>query len=226
MPGIPDQPPPAQTPPARPEDVWAALVSEPDTGVSIVDDAGQVIYVNEQAAKIFLDREREHVIGRRLNDLFPEEWVKERMDLFRRISRERHPVALRTLWRGRQIRSTIRPLDRPRNEHCRFLIITRRVSGAEEARVEGYEFIESEVIDLGPLDVLTTRELEVLALLGCGHTVKDVAAIVRRSPRTVEVHRQSIARKLQEADRVRLARIASEAGLQLSDASRQRVRSE
>jgi DNA-binding CsgD family transcriptional regulator len=218
--------PPEATPPIPPGDIWEALVTEPDTGVSIVDDAWTVVFANEQATRIFLDRSPEEVIGRPLKDLFPPEWVAERIELLQRVARERRPVALRTVWRGKQIRSTIRYLERPGDERDRFLVITRRIAGGEEARVEGYEFVESEVIDLGPLDVLTTRELEVLSLLGCGHTVKKVAAIVRRSPRTVEVHRQSIARKLQEADRVRLARIASEAGLQISDASRQRVRSE
>jgi DNA-binding NarL/FixJ family response regulator len=43
---------------------------------------------------------------------------------------------------------------------------------------------------------LTTREREVLRLVATGHPSKDIAALLRISPRTVDTHRANIRKKL------------------------------
>ena len=102
-----------------------------------------------------------------------------------------------------------------------FVIAQQTVaaSGRRLAHVDLYR-----VSSLGELEVLTPRELEILALIGHGLAIKEIAAILHRSPRTVEAHKQAIAGKLQETDRVKLARIALEAGLLIRDAARTRLR--
>jgi len=64
--------------------------------------------------------------------------------------------------------------------------------------------IESALTDLGlhilkPDDgeSLTSREAEVLTLIGQGRTTKEIAAVLRISPETVGNHRKQICRKLQ-----------------------------
>jgi DNA-binding NarL/FixJ family response regulator len=81
----------------------------------------------------------------------------------------------------------------------------------------------SGVARLGELDVLSPRELEVLALLGQGLTIKEIAKILFRSEKTIGRHRDSIGAKLGLSNKVDLAEVARRAGLTVEDVGRERV---
>ncbi|KAA0214769.1 MAG: DNA-binding response regulator [Leptolyngbya sp. PLA3] len=66
---------------------------------------------------------------------------------------------------------------------------------------------------IGSIARLTRREVEVLCLIGRGMSRVEVAATIRRSPKTVDAHRSSIMSKLGFTDRVQLARFAIREGL-------------
>lgn len=231
--------PNGQDRPATSSIVWSALTSEPGTGVNIVTLDGRMLYANAQAASMFYgdSKTAEQVIGQRWADHFPEPWVRERLAVLAHINKSGAPVLMRTIWHGWQQLSWIYPMDSaptPDEEldesgddlTPRFLIITRRVPGegvVEDLAAQPFELVESGVADLGPLDALTTRELEVLALLGQGLSAKEAARVLHRSEKTIETHRAAIGRKLRLDDRVKLAEIARRAGLALADAARERV---
>jgi DNA-binding NarL/FixJ family response regulator len=59
-----------------------------------------------------------------------------------------------------------------------------------------------------PLAVLTDREFEVLRFLGEGKTNREIAAQLRLSPKTVEVHRVNIRHKLKLKSTPELIRFA------------------
>ncbi len=63
------------------------------------------------------------------------------------------------------------------------------------------------------LSLLTGREREVLLLLSSGHANKVVAHKLDISPRTVEVHRANLMRKLEARNLADLVRLAVAAGL-------------
>lgn len=63
------------------------------------------------------------------------------------------------------------------------------------------------------LSQLTTREREVLALIGQALSSKEIAGRLHRSIKTVQTHRSSLGRKLGASNRVELARIAIQSGL-------------
>ena len=218
------RPDPASNPGAVGDSLlWETLVSEPGIGVAVVSVEGRILYVNEQSATIFLERPASDASGKLLGELFPTEWVRERMDLIHRVSTTGEPLVLRSIWRGRQIQSTFRLIDDSDDGGGdRVLIITR----LGQTDPGGTDVVESEFAELGPLDVLTPKELEVLALLGQGLRLKDIAKILHRSPKTIDNHRTAIGRKLREADRVKLACLAHHAGLELSDAELKRIRME
>lgn len=65
--------------------------------------------------------------------------------------------------------------------------------------------------DTSPIDVLTSRELDVLRLLALGHTNQEIAGRLFLSARTVESHRAHIMRKLGVSTRAQLVRIALDA---------------
>lgn len=62
------------------------------------------------------------------------------------------------------------------------------------------------------MERLTGREREILALIAAGHPNRDVAAQLRISPRTVEVHRARIMEKLECGSLAELIRVSRAAG--------------
>lgn len=77
-------------------------------------------------------------------------------------------------------------------------------------RLAGF-VLDSFRADVAPardLDVLTTREIDVLTLIARGYTYKEAAAELFVSVRTVETHVSAVLRKLQLSNRRELARWA------------------
>ncbi|MEZ6242269.1 MAG: LuxR C-terminal-related transcriptional regulator [Phycisphaerales bacterium] len=202
---------------------WDALVSDPAVGVAVVAVDGTIRFANRKTAQLFLAAEPEDVVGKKLGDLFPADWSEERLQILRRIADTGQPVVLRSIRRGTQIQSAMRLLECDHGDKC-ILVITHEGEHDIPDRDGEFEIIESKTADLGPLDVLTRRELEVLALIKHGMTLDQIAKILHRSRKTIDNHRQSIARKLGESSRVRLAQIAESAGLEVSDAALKRTR--
>lgn len=206
---------------------WEALVSEPGTGVSINTIEGRTLWCNDACAKMFHGERATpaDVIGKSWREQgFPEPWIAERIAILERIHERGEPELLRTIWRGRQQFSWTYPIPGDDEGEPSFLVITRRIPGSEEAdKLEGVRLTESGVARLGKLDVLSARELEVLALIGRGLSNKEISQILGRSEKTVDNHRQSIVRKIGEGGCVRLAEIARLAGLEVQDRDRRRV---
>lgn len=72
--------------------------------------------------------------------------------------------------------------------------------------------------DLGSLDTLTDRELEMLRLFSQGFSTAEIAKLLHRSPKTVEGHRTSLRAALGVQNRVDVAKISVRSGLtELSD---------
>jgi DNA-binding NarL/FixJ family response regulator len=70
-----------------------------------------------------------------------------------------------------------------------------------------------EAPDTAPLDVLTDREREVLALVGQGKTNAEIAHALFMSPLTAKTHVSRIMTKVNARDRVQLVVLAYETGL-------------
>jgi len=208
--------------------MFNAIGAQPGAGVSVLDSHGTVLYVNDDTLRIFLDNKftREQIVGKTLDEIgFPKEWIEERMELVRRVAETGDEYLLRTIWNGRQQFSWIRRLEDHEDEP-RVLVITRRVGTGEEAehlRQSGVELVDSKVTQLGELDVLSRRELEILSLIGQGMSIKEIAELIHRSVKTVENHRISLGQKLKMSNRVQLATIAHAAGLTTDDSALTRV---
>lgn len=209
--------------------LWEVLTRDPGAGVAICDLDGLVVWGNEQCFKMYLgpDKHMGHVIGKTWKELgFPDAWIEERLEIFREIKRTGEPVLLRTIWMGSQVYAWIYPL--PPDEECEndcFLVVSR-VSDTDPKDLDsdvGGKVQSSGVVRLGVLDVLSPRELEVLALLGQGMTIKEIAGVLFRSEKTIGRHRDSIGTKLGLRNKVDLAEVARRAGLTVDDVGRERV---
>lgn len=69
-----------------------------------------------------------------------------------------------------------------------------------------------EVADHGPID-LTAREVDVLSLVGAGHTSREISERLAISPKTVENHKQRIFTKLDVQNQAHAVAVAVHQGL-------------
>ncbi len=205
--------------PAFVENIFA---SEPGVGFSVVDRAGTIRFVNARAAELFLRSTPQEMLDKALDEVFSPAWAAERFAIFDQIIRTGRPVVMRHVRNGVQLQSTIRRIGEHNDDVPIFLIIT--IEGENALADSGaFDVVESDLINLGPLDPLTPRELEVLALIGHGMSSKQVAKALCRSVRTVEKHCDAIREKLNGANRVQVADFARQAGLRVEDANKERV---
>lgn len=196
-------------------------MSQRDIGLGVLNAQETITYANDAAPRMIAGLTVGEVIGRPLSEFLPAEVLSEVRALFDRLRKGEGAVVRRAIRNGREIYATIRRIVEPGGGE-EFLCLIRYGSMADPGE-EGAAQSDSAYVDLGALDVLTPRELQVLALLGSGMRIRDIAATLHRSENTIERHRESIGRKLQETDRIRLAKIAIEAGLRVTDAELPRV---
>ena len=211
------------------EKLWELLRAEPGVGVISVAKDGTLLYVNPQGAQLYTGDPNVEWRGKTIDDFFSKGAARERHDIIDRVLEREQPVILRQIRLGRQLQSTFWPVDEHLNNETReldegesaVLIITREGESTLPNGVE-FEVIESDYADFGPLNILSRRELEVLALLGQGLSISKIAENLHRSVKTIEKHRHSIGKKLNASNRVELAKLAHEAGLRVEDADLKR----
>jgi DNA-binding CsgD family transcriptional regulator len=211
------------------EALWRNLALDPTTGVMVLTPEGRVLYTNRQAARVFFaqDQSEEHFIGRSASEWMAPDHFQERLSVLQEVHRDGKPRACRGIYAGLQCLSVVHRVEfEDRGEtQTALLVIARPVAGeVRGAPSHTHELHEVKSIGLGPLDVLSPRELEVLSLIGDGLSLPEIAEALKRSLHTINDHRKAIGRKLGVDDRVMLARMARDAGLRPEDAARERLR--
>ncbi len=142
-----------------------------------------------------------------------------------RVLKESRPMIIRHIFLGRRIESTVWPIRDKTPPHNRVIVVTHQCSGEPVLipAAEGCETIETKHIDLGPLDILSPRELEVLVLLGHGMSVPKAAKVLFRSPKTIERHKSSINKKLNIHSQAEMVAIVAAVGLEIGDTKLKRM---
>lgn len=198
--------------------IWDALVSDPGTGVAVLDTDGRVLYANDTMAGLFVNVTAEQAVGKTMAEILPADFASERLEYIRQTAEKGRPLLIKSTWKGRRIRSAVHPIPGDGGGTSKLLVISRPIASEDEfKRMDGeFDVVEAKVTDMGDLSSLTPREIEVLALIGQGLSIKQIAELLNRSPKTIENHRHSLGIKLETTNRVQLARIAYEAGLTTS----------
>ncbi len=210
---------------------WKAFTNDPLTGVQVVTEDGQVLYANDQAARMVYvpDAQAADFVGRNAREFLPPAAVEERLAHLRSMPRDGQVCVARSIIHGKQLISTIQAIPAPASVSAGgsvFLILSRHVEGPVSnalADRPGTPVVLSNTVRLGPLDCLSTRELEILAMIGAGMTTPEISKQLFRSVNTINDHRKSIARKLGVSKRARLTELARHAGLMPEDAARVRT---
>ncbi len=199
-----------------------ALISDPAVAVSLIASDGTMLFCNPQWDRLISAAHPGHgaqMTGLTLSDIFPSPQAREFAELMQRSLEGKQPLVVRKLCGGRMFRSWLYPIepsgkapfDRP------MVLFSIRAEMIEEPPTDclpqGAAAVEFRSGGMGPLDALSPRELEVLSLLAEGLTIREIAAKLHRSEKTIDKHRTSIHTKLGVHDRVALCDIARRAGL-------------
>lgn len=200
------------------EKLFARFAAAPGLGVGILAPDGTIIYANETAVRMYGGGTVEEHIGRRLDEIYPPQWAKEKIALLKRVVDADERLVIRYIWEGTRLEAQYQKLDADDDAPVRVLVTVREGITDDDLLPDDFKIVTTGTANFGPLSVLSPRELEVLALIGQGKSAKMIGEILGLSPRTVERHRDSIGKKLQKHDRVSLALVAQSAGLQLRDA--------
>lgn len=217
-------------PPLSPDRLFLELLTGMyAVSIMVWDSDDRILCCNDVAARGFQCESIDAVIGKTLYDFAPENWARERYKAANLAIESGKRITFLEILGGFRLRTLMRPISLKLEDSTRnYALIT-----VEQITSKEYEFASSErnnemvihanINDLGKLDVLTNRELEVLALMGQGLRAKDIAKQLSRSVSTVDNHRDNIGDKLDVHDRGELIALAKLAALQVDDASRQRV---
>ena len=189
-----------------------SLANDTNCLVLVIGVDGIVYWVN-QAVVDFSGTPRESLVNAPLSSMFAKPYVDERMQLIREAALTGRPVACDGICRGLFRRTTFRSLAAPGARDAHVLVVCRPLPSDEAALPTAPPARRAKYDDLGPLAVLTEKELEILDLIGRGLSSAQIAAHLGRSVKTIEWHRVALGEKLGASNRVGLARIAMNAGL-------------
>ncbi len=193
---------------------WVQLLSDAGAGAMIIDADGRIAFANVSAARLFARRGPAECVGLRLADVLRPSAADERADLSRRVINSGRPVIFRELWDGVALRATVRKIDQSPSGAPAALWVYAPETDALPQPVDAETMtIDAKHVDYGPLSVLTSSELRVMALIGEGLSNADIAARLHRAVKTVESHRASLTEKTGSASRVELGAMARRAGL-------------
>ena len=204
--------------------LWQAVSQIPGVGVSITDTQGRLLFLNATAMFIFEGRDDIEYQGKTIADFHTVEFVAERLRFIRQVVSENRPLRISHFYLGRRISSTVLPIQDLARPFDRVMVVSQvgplgPLGGASPEMDE----VESEFVELGPLESLTPRELEVLVMLGHGLSIPSIAAQLHRSTKTVERHKEAIGEKLRIRRHADLVRMVTLVGLTLEDAFKPRL---
>ncbi|RNC82723.1 MAG: helix-turn-helix transcriptional regulator [Phycisphaera sp.] len=204
--------------------LWMVLQFHPFIGASVITAEGRFLWANARAKLLYLGDAEVDIAGKTFYDLFPKEWCDERIALLKQLEETGKSAVLRHIRRGRSLMVTYNKIPTPAREASRYLILIAEADEEEQIPVpDEYMVFNTGLMNLGPLNSLSKREIEVLALISRGLTTEEIAKELSRSPKTIEAHRSSVARKLGVKNRVQLAEIARKASLEIRHADLKRI---
>ncbi len=197
-------------PPADSDTLWHALTDDAGVAVMVLNDEGMVEYANLEANRVVTGDPLTSIAGRAFSELYDRQISQERLDIVMEVLRSGNVTTLDGMLKGRFYRTVFRALnidaDSPK------ALITMRL-GPDQSRRTGIPVPRARYEDRGALASLTSREMDILKLIGVGLSTADIAKRLHRSVKTIEWHRVSLGNKLGVNNRVELARIALGAGL-------------
>lgn len=207
-------------------DLWQTALEDGGAIALVLDREGRCHYCNRVFASS-LGKSVGEIVGKRLHDLFSEEYASERLRIIERALGTGRGQQFMCSFAEMRIEACYRPIMPADGSPPRFVFVIGRLASSIVVGFEDADEYALEGGGRGVIEGLTARELDVLRMIGEGMSTAEIAAKLFRTPKTIEAHRAALGRKLGVSNRVQLARIAMRANLVSSEepgAGRPRVR--
>ena len=205
------------------KDFLKAVGVAPHTGVFIGDIDGYCLHTNRAFRQLLYNDVSVDPKGLNIRDLEPAPVAEERIRIIREVCTSGKPVALKHTRLGRRVESFLHPWNPDDHDgEAEHIICLSQIADPELPDSTDCDVVESSFSSWGPLDRLTKRQLEVLALLREGYSHKEVGAALQVSPKTVETHRDQLVRRLGVPSTLAAIRLADRAGLDRETARKKR----
>ncbi|MCC5787954.1 MAG: helix-turn-helix transcriptional regulator [Phycisphaerales bacterium] len=194
--------------------IWDTLCDLYFVRITVLSTDGRVVFADDRVEARYAEPGGS-VVGKQLSDFVEPKLALELVKIARDVVRSEKPVIVQWVAKGVGICSSVRSLPGSwRGQRLVLVASHDKVCGAQSPPVDGeLRVIRPVARDLGPLGVLTRRELQILALIADGMTSAQIAERLARSVKTVEWHRISIGQKLGLKSRIDLAHIGLIAGI-------------
>jgi DNA-binding CsgD family transcriptional regulator len=210
---MPHREPPDLATPLSPA-TFAPLDGLPGVCALARDEHFRQLWCNTLYAKLH-DTTPEAMVGKTLWDVLPKALADERAGLMRPALEGSATVVYVQVWRGGRWFTRVAPLDESAFGVRGYFVILTRIAGSAPGPDRAIE--EAPVLvrsaDVGRLAALSAREFEVFYHLATGLSVKEVAEVLYRSPKTIGRHAEAIHEKLGFSTRAEIVRYAAEHGL-------------
>lgn len=187
----------------------APIADDPDVCAAARDTDLRMVWCNRAYAEN-MGSTPERLVGTRLTELLSREQAEERTRLFESVLEDGRMHAHQQFWVGKRWLTRVWPLDPDYFGHPGYFVLITRLTDSPRIDADVH-FVKS--ADLGPLDILSPRELEVFYYLATGMSSVDVARTLFRSEKTIGRHIENIHRKMGYTNRAQLVRDAVESGL-------------
>lgn len=188
----------------------APIVDDPDVCASARDRDFRLLWCNKAFATN-MGSTPERLVGTTLHDVMTNEQAEERIDMMRSVVDTGEMHAHQQFWVGKRWLTRVWPLDPGAFGREGYFVLITRLN--DDLPVGPAKIHFAVTADLGPLKVLSPRELEVFYYLATGMSASDVAHALFRSEKTVGRHIENIHRKMGYTNRAQLVRDAVESGL-------------
>ncbi len=189
--------------------VVSLIESSPFVGLIVTSGNDHIVYADHAAAEMLTHTEAEHLEEHKLEEVLPQTLADVLSSPLSPDVCEVNRVVLFG-WQLLITRSS-------RGPDAGFLSIVQRQPGMIPENWAGMPVQFVPMVGLGPLSLLTPREIEVTAWLGMGMSVRQISEQLNRSIKTIENHRIAIGKKLGVRDRMDIGLIAFQAGLRPED---------
>lgn len=188
----------------------APLAADPEVCAAARDADLRLLWCNKAYATN-MGSTPERLVGTMLHDVMTKEQADERVRLMRHVLATGQMHAHQQFWVGKRWLTRVWPLDPDYFGKPGYFVLITRLTDAMPVSKGEVHFVKS--ADLGHLDILSPRELEVFYYLATGMSAADVAKALFRSEKTIGRHIENIHRKMGYTNRAQLVRDAVESGL-------------
>ena len=194
-------------------DHMAYLQHRPHISALARDENTKLLWCNERFARA-LNTTPQALVKTSFHDVAGESVVEERVSIMNRVLHTGQPLRYLQVWAGVRSLTHVHPLSESDVFGTRgwFITIEPLVLPAENED-DFKDVPRSKIPHLGPLAILSRRQLEVLRLAAEGLTVDEMAKELHRSDKTVDNHLRELYKHLDTHNRAQVTRFAAEHGI-------------